>query len=143
MVTADALRWTDARLFDAVLLDAPCSATGTFRRNPDVLWNARPTDIASLATLQRELLDSAARRVKPGGRLIYSVCSLETEEGEGQSRSFLAAHPDFTIEPVRPGEAGSPEASRTAEGWLRILPHHAPGGLDGFFIARFVRKEGK
>ena len=138
----DAAAWSDERAFDAVLLDAPCTATGTFRRHPDVLWNARPGDIPALAQVQARLLASAARRVKAGGRLVYSVCSLEPEEGEAQVRGFLAAHPDFVLDPIAPGEGGAPAASRTADGWLRILPHHAEGGLDGFFIARFGRPSG-
>jgi 16S rRNA (cytosine967-C5)-methyltransferase len=140
VITADAGVWPDERCFEAVLLDAPCSASGTFRRHPDVLWNARPSDIASLAGAQGRLLAAAAKRVKPGGRLIYSVCSLEREEGEDQVRAFLAALPDFSLDPIAPGEGGAPAASGTAEGWLRILPHHAPGGLDGFFVARFRLK---
>jgi len=139
VVAAEAAGWADGRTFDAVLLDAPCSATGTFRRHPDVLWNARPPDIASLAGVQAKLLASAAARVIPGGRLIYSVCSLEREEGEDQVRAFLAAHPDFTLDPATPGEGGAPAASLAPEGWLRVLPHHLGGGLDGFFIARFRR----
>ncbi len=138
-VTADAVAWTDGRLFDAVLLDAPCSATGTFRRHPDVLWNAKPGDIPSLVQLQSRLLAAAAKRVRPGGRMVYSVCSLEPEEGEAQARGFLSTNPDFTLEPLEPGEGGSPLVSLAPEGWLRILPHHADGGLDGFFIARFRR----
>jgi len=137
VVAADAAEWPDTRAFDAVLLDAPCSATGTFRRHPDVLWNARPSDIASLAGAQAGLLAAAARRVKPGGRLVYSVCSLEREEGEDQARAFLTACPDFRLDPVTPDEGGAPDACVTPEGWLRILPHHASGGLDGFFVARF------
>ncbi len=139
-VVADAAAWTDQRLFDAVLLDAPCSATGTFRRHPDVLWNARPGDIPALAQTQAALLASAAARVRPGGLLVYSVCSLEPEEGEAQARAFLAARPEFALAPIAPGEGGAPLASLTPDGWLRILPHHAEGGLDGFFIARFVRR---
>ncbi|HRD29967.1 MAG TPA: RsmB/NOP family class I SAM-dependent RNA methyltransferase, partial [Caulobacter sp.] len=126
--------------FDAVLLDAPCSATGTFRRHPDVLWAAAPGDVASLAAVQTRMLDSAAARVKPGGRLVYCVCSLEPEEGEAQVRGFLARHPDFTTVPVAPGEGGAPAASVGPEGWLRILPHHLAGGIDGFFAARMVRR---
>jgi 16S rRNA (cytosine967-C5)-methyltransferase len=135
----DAAAWPDARTFDAVLLDAPCTATGTFRRHPDVLWNARPGDIPALVRAQDRLLASAARRVGAGGRLVYSVCSLEPEEGEAQARSFLAAHPDFILDRIEPEEAGAPAASASAEGWLRVLPHHAEGGLDGFFIVRFRR----
>lgn len=139
VVAAEAARWSDPRSFDAVLLDAPCSATGTYRRHPDVLWNAKPGDIAALAQTQAELLTAAAGRVKRGGRMVYSVCSLEPEEGEGQVRAFLSAHGDFTLESMAQGEAGAPAASLAREGWLRILPHHADGGLDGFFIARFRR----
>jgi 16S rRNA (cytosine967-C5)-methyltransferase len=135
----DAGAWSDARTFDAVLLDAPCTATGTFRRHPDVLWNARPGDIPALVQVQARLLASAAGRVKPGGRLVYSVCSLEPEEGEAQVRGFLAAHPEFALDPIAAEEAGAPPASLAPEGWLRILPHHAEGGLDGFFIARLRR----
>ncbi len=137
LVIADAATWRDSRLFDAVLLDAPCSATGTFRRHPDVLWNARPTEIAPLVVAQRELIAAAAARVKPGGRLVYSVCSLEFEEGEAQARALLMSQPLFQIDPIAPGECGAPAASVAPEGWLRILPHHATGGMDGFFIARF------
>ena len=127
--------------FDAVLLDAPCASTGTFRRHPDVLWATRPGDIAKLAETQRRLLAAAARRVRPGGRLVYCVCSLEPEEGEGQIEPFLAAHPDFRLDPALPGEGGAPEASLTPVGTLRILPGHREGGTDGFFAARFVREE--
>lgn len=140
VVAADARTWADKRTFDAVLLDAPCSATGTFRRHPDVLWAAAPGDIASLAGVQIRMLDSAAGRVKPGGRLVYCVCSLEPEEGEAQIRGFLARHPDFSLEPVAAGEGGAPADSVSPEGWLRILPHHLEGGIDGFFAARMIRK---
>jgi 16S rRNA (cytosine967-C5)-methyltransferase len=138
-VVADAETWDDARDFDAVLLDAPCTSTGTFRRNPDVLWTLGPRDIAKLAEVQSRLLDAAAARVKPGGRLIYCVCSLEPEEGEAQVRAFLKRHADFATAPADPAACGAPAASLTAEGWLRILPHHLEGGLDGFFIAALVR----
>ncbi len=137
IVTADAGSWPDRRTFDAVLLDAPCSATGTFRRHPDALWAARPGDIASLAAVQSRLLDSAARRTKPGGRMVYCVCSLEPEEGEGQVAAFLNRTPGMVLDPVRPGEGGSPAASLKADGTLRILPHHLDGGTDGFYVARF------
>jgi 16S rRNA (cytosine967-C5)-methyltransferase len=123
-----------------VLLDAPCSATGTFRRHPDVLWAARPSDVASLAAVQARLLDAAARRVRPGGRLVYCVCSLEPEEGEAQVTAFLQRNADFTLSPVEPGEGGAPEASLRDDGMLRILPHHRPGGLDGFYAARLTRR---
>jgi 16S rRNA (cytosine967-C5)-methyltransferase len=140
-VVADGLTWEDPRLFDAVLLDAPCTSTGTFRRHPDVLWLTRPGDIAALAAAQAELLTAAAARVRPGGALIYSVCSLEREEGEAQARDFLLARPDFTLLPIHAGEGGAPAVSLAGEGWLRILPFHLEDGADGFFIARFARSE--
>jgi 16S rRNA (cytosine967-C5)-methyltransferase len=140
-VVADAEIWGDARLFDAVLLDAPCTSSGTFRRNPDVLWTLSPRDIAKLAQVQSRMLDAAAARVKPGGRLVYCVCSLEPEEGEAQVRAFLKRHPEFATAPADPAVCGAPVASLTAEGWLRILPHHLEGGLDGFFVAALVRGE--
>jgi 16S rRNA (cytosine967-C5)-methyltransferase len=139
VVVAEAAEWKDGRTFDAVLLDAPCSATGTFRRHPDVLWVASPADIPKLAAVQSKLLDSAARRTKPGGRLVYCVCSLEWEEGENQVTAFLARHKDFALEPAAAGEGGAPEASLRPDGTLRILPHHREGGTDGFYIARMRR----
>ena len=138
-ITADAAEWRDGRSFDAVLLDAPCSATGTFRRHPDVLWVASPADVPKLAAIQSRLLDSAARRTRLGGRLVYCVCSLESEEGEGQVAAFLARTPGFDIDPVEPGEGGAPEASLRPDGTLRILPHHRSGGTDGFYVARMKR----
>jgi 16S rRNA (cytosine967-C5)-methyltransferase len=137
IVTADAAAWPDKRGFDAVLLDAPCSATGTFRRHPDVLWAAKPGDIASLAAVQARLLDAAARRLKPGGRLVYCVCSLEPEEAEAQVAAFLARTPGLALDPIAGGEGGAPAASLRPDGTLRILPHHLPGGTDGFYVARF------
>lgn len=137
VVAADAAVWDDTRTFDAILLDAPCSATGTFRRHPDVLWAARPGDVASLAGVQSRILDSAADRLKPGGQLVYTVCSLEPEEGEAQVEAFLARRKDMALEPITAGEGGAPEASLTPRGTLRLLPHHRDGGQDGFFAARF------
>jgi 16S rRNA (cytosine967-C5)-methyltransferase len=136
-VAADAATWPDRRTFDAVLLDAPCSATGTFRRHPDVLWAAKPSDVAGLAAVQSKLLDAAARRTRPGGRLVYCVCSLEPEEGEGQVAAFLARTPGVTLYPIAEGEGGSPPASLRPDGTLRILPHQIEGGTDGFYVARF------
>ena len=138
-MVADAADWKDGRAFDAVLLDAPCSATGTFRRHPDVLWVASPKDIPALAALQSRLLDSAARRVKTGGRLVYCVGSLEPEEGEAQVAAFLARTPAFALDPIAAGEGGSAAASLRPDGTLRVLPHHREGGTDGFFIARLRR----
>jgi 16S rRNA (cytosine967-C5)-methyltransferase len=137
VVAADAATWPDKRSFDAVLLDAPCSATGTFRRHPDVLWAAKPSDVAGMAAVQSKLLDAAARRTKSGGRLVYCVCSLEPEEGEGQVTAFLSRTPGMSLDPIAAGEGGAPAASVRPDGTLRILPHHLEGGTDGFYVARF------
>lgn len=138
IVTADALEWDAPEQFDAVLLDAPCSATGTFRRHPEVLYRARPRIIAESAELQSALLDRAAAAVKPGGSLVYAVCSLEPAEGEDQITTFLARHPEFAIAPVDPQVPG---IAPTEQGWLRIVPGMLEnrGGLDGFFTAHLVR----
>jgi len=138
LIAADALTWTPKRQFDAILLDAPCSATGTFRRHPEVLYRARPKVIAESAELQAKLLDRAAAWLRDGGALIYSVCSLEPQEGEDVVGAFLGSHADFRIEaPV--GLPSFVPVSR--QGWVRILPGllEPEGGLDGFFIARLVR----
>jgi 16S rRNA (cytosine967-C5)-methyltransferase len=143
MLMGDAETFEDKRQFDIVLLDAPCSATGTFRRQPDVLWATRPSDIAKLADVQHRLLDSAADRVKDGGTLLYCTCSLEREEGETQVVAFLRRHKNFSVAPVSAedaAKAGIPAQSVCAEGWLRLLPHQRPGGQDGFFIARLIRQ---
>jgi 16S rRNA (cytosine967-C5)-methyltransferase len=141
LVEVDALAFEPNAQADAILLDAPCSATGTFRRHPEVLYRASSRMIADSAELQRRLLARAACCLKPGGALVYSVCSLEPEEGERIIDAFLAAHPDFAIDAPRPGEL--PEfVAPTPRGYVRILPGllEAEGGLDGFFIARLVRR---
>jgi 16S rRNA (cytosine967-C5)-methyltransferase len=141
LVEADALTWEPGAQFDSILLDAPCSATGTFRRHPEVLYRARPRIVADNAELQRQLLARAGAWLKPEGVLVYSVCSLEPEEGERVIGDFLAGNADFEIDSPRPGEL--PDfVTPAAEGWARILPGllEAEGGLDGFFIARLVRR---
>lgn len=141
VVVANGEEWEDDRTFDAVLLDAPCTATGTLRRNPEVLRATRPADVAKLADVQHRLLDAAALRVKPGGRLVYCVCSLEREEGETQIIAFLRRNPAFRTVAADPAAVGAPAEAVTPEGWLRILPSQWPehGGLDGFFAARLER----
>ncbi|AWN48022.1 MFS transporter [Methylobacterium terrae] len=138
----DALALPEDRPFDAVLLDAPCSATGTVRRHPDVPWAKGEGDLSRLVGLQRRLLDKAARLTRPGGRLVYCTCSLEPEEGEAQGEAFLARHADFVRRPIAPEEVGDP-ALLTASGDLRTLPSHWPdegrGGLDGFYAVRLER----
>ena len=143
VVAVPAEDWDDPRLFDAVLLDAPCTSTGTFRRNPEVLRATKPADVAKLADVQHRLLDAAALRVKPGGRLVYCVCSLEREEGETQVIAFLRRNPAFRTSPAVPADLGAPDEALTPEGWLRILPSMwaEKGGLDGFFIARLDRTD--
>lgn len=141
LVVADGSEWPKGRSFDAILVDAPCSSTGTLRRHPDVGHIKSEKDIVSLAGVQARLLDAAAGAVKPGGRLVYSTCSLEPEEGEHQARKFLARHKDYRIEPISADEIGGFAELVSSEGWLRSLPHHLAGfgGVDGFFVVRFVR----
>ncbi len=138
-LVADALDYRPDAPVDAVLLDAPCSATGTFRRHPEVLYRARPAVIAELAELQAMLLASAATMVRPGGILVYAVCSLEKAEGEDIVTAFIAGHPDWKIVPPMTGELPDGVAS-SPEGWVRILPGMLAdaGGLDGFFVARLL-----
>lgn len=136
-VVADIRKWDSTTQFDAVLLDAPCTATGTFRRHPDVLHRIGERQIAELAELQAVLLDHAADWVKPGGSLVYATCSLEPEEGEAQIAAFLAKHPGFSI-----GSAELPEPfTADPEGGFRIKPPMLAeaGGLDGFYLAQLVK----
>jgi 16S rRNA (cytosine967-C5)-methyltransferase len=130
-----------AQPFDAVLLDAPCSATGTIRRHPDIALGKGPADAARLAPLQDALLDNAARLTRPGGTLVYAVCSLQPEEGEGRIEGFLKHHPDFTRVAVTADEIGGLAEAITAAGDLRTLPCFlgAEGGMDGFYAARLRR----
>jgi 16S rRNA (cytosine967-C5)-methyltransferase len=137
-VRADALDWEPRPEFDAILLDAPCSATGTFRRHPEVLYRARPAVIAENAKLQASLLVRAASWLKPGGTLVYSVCSFEPQEGEDVLKSFLRQNAGFRLNRSSVLTEFVPVASAC---WVRILPGilEAEGGLDGFFMARLVR----
>ena len=141
LVHADALEWEPKRRFDAILLDAPCSATGTFRRHPEVLYRASARVIAESAIVQARLLARTAGWLEPGATLVYSVCSLEPEEGERVIAGFLAGNPGFEVAPPEPGELPG-FVGPTAEGYVRILPGllEDRGGLDGFFIARLVRR---
>ncbi len=131
--------------FDAILVDAPCSATGTARRNPDVLWTKKPGDISALAAIQTRILDRALSLLKPGGLLVYCTCSLEPEEGEAQIGALLRRNPDVVREKIDPIALGLPEEAATPDGDLRLLPYFLPNddarqrGLDGFFIARLKR----
>jgi 16S rRNA (cytosine967-C5)-methyltransferase len=145
VVVADAATW-QAGPFDAVLIDAPCSATGTIRRHPDIPWQKQPNDIEKLSALQQRLLDNAVRITKPGGLIVYCTCSLEPEEGEAAIASFLARTPTVGRRPITPAEVFEQAQFVTPEGDLRTLPSHWPsddprlGGLDGFFAARLERR---
>lgn len=154
IVTADAASWQPGRTFDAVLLDVPCLSTGTIRRHPDLLHLKRPSDLGKIVELQRSLIENAARLVRPGGRLVYCVCSLQREEGEGVVEAFLASHAEFQRDPVTAGQLFDRAEWITPAGDLRTLPFQDPGvgrshgspgdtvrtGMDGFYGARLVRK---
>lgn len=138
---ADARVWVPGAPADAVLLDAPCSATGTVRRHPEILWRKDRSDLLAQAGLQYDLLRAAARMVRPGGLLVYCVCSLAREEGEDVVDAFLADGPDFQREPLCPEELGGQDNLLTQAGDLRTLPSHWAdrGGMDGFFACRLRR----
>jgi 16S rRNA (cytosine967-C5)-methyltransferase len=136
----DLRAWEPVEQADAILLDAPCTSTGIYRRHPDVLHRIGPRQIEELAELQGQLLARAALWLKRGGTMVYATCSLERAEGEDQIAAFLAAHPDFAVQPARAEELPAGIAP-TAEGFVRTLPDvlAEQGGTDGFFIARLVR----
>jgi 16S rRNA (cytosine967-C5)-methyltransferase len=143
---ADATEWQGANGgFDGILVDAPCSATGTIRRHPDVAWLRQHADFAGLTVLQGRLLRRAAAMLKPGGMLVYCTCSLEPEEGEQAISALLADEPGIRRAPIEPSEVAGLAEIITADGDLRTLPCHLPhpeprlGGLDGFYAARLVR----
>jgi 16S rRNA (cytosine967-C5)-methyltransferase len=144
-VTADALTYAPDQLFDGVLLDAPCSATGTFRRHPEVVWHREAADISGRVKLQRQFLGHAAGLVRPGGVLIYCVCSLEPQEGEAQARWALDRNLGLEPFPIGAAELGGWAAPVTGEGFVRThpgltVPGEKAGTLDGFFIARFRKR---
>lgn len=144
-IAVDALEW-EAEPFDAILLDAPCSSTGAIRRHPDVPWLKNEADLSALTTLQGKLLDRAVGMLKPGGMLVYCVCSLEPEEGEHQVAALLERDPRVVRNPVAAQDVFDRKEFVTDEGDLRTLPLHLPdsdplwGGLDGFYAARLTRK---
>jgi 16S rRNA (cytosine967-C5)-methyltransferase len=144
-VTADVLDW-QAGPFDAVLLDAPCSSTGTIRRHPDIPWLKAEADIATMADLQTRLLDRAVELVKPGRRLVYCVCSLEPEEGEQQIVQLLARDKRVVRDAITADDVCGCSEFITPDGDLRTLPTHLPdpdprwAGLDGFYAARLIRR---
>src|SRR6185369_8680460 len=146
-VVTDAAEWPGLGNggFDGVLVDAPCTSTGTIRRHPDVAWLRQEADIAALSALQKRLLERAVALLKPGGTLVYCTCSLEPEEGEQAIASLLAAEPAVHRAPVESSEVAGLAEIITADGDLRTLPCHLPhadprlAGLDGFYAARLVK----
>jgi 16S rRNA (cytosine967-C5)-methyltransferase len=161
-IVADAAEWQGGAKgggFDGILVDAPCTSTGTIRRHPDVAWLRQEVDIAALAALQKRLLQKAVALLRPGGTLVYCTCSLEPEEGEQAISALLAAEPAMRRAPVDAGEVAGLNEIVTAEGDLRTLPSHLRhddprfdprlgdprlddprlGGLDGFYAARLVK----
>jgi 16S rRNA (cytosine967-C5)-methyltransferase len=146
-VVTDAAEWPGGGNggYDGVLVDAPCTSTGTIRRHPDVAWLRQEADIAALTTLQKRLLQKAVALLKPGGTLVYCTCSLEPEEGEQAIASLLATEAGMRRAPVDASEVAGLGEIVTAEGDLRTLPCHLPhddprlGGMDGFYAARLVK----
>jgi 16S rRNA (cytosine967-C5)-methyltransferase len=148
MVVADGADWLDRshdRGFDGILVDAPCTSTGTIRRHPDVGWLRQESDIAPLVAAQKRLLQKSVALLRPGGTLVYCTCSLEPEEGEQAISALLASEPAMRRVPIEAGEVAGLGEVVTANGDLRTLPCHLPhhdprlGGLDGFYAARLVK----
>ena len=159
-VEADLHTWEPDTLFDAILLDAPCSATGTLRRHPDAAWTKRKSDLKALIDLQAALLERALKWLKPGGRLVYCTCSLQPEEGADQIEALLSRNADFVRLPITADDIGGLESAVTDTGDLRTLPYMSfsvvnrygetnsdqdngsafPSGMDGFFASRLMRK---
>ncbi|WP_332692567.1 RsmB/NOP family class I SAM-dependent RNA methyltransferase [Devosia sp.] len=143
-VVADAGNYAPVSPYDGVLLDAPCSATGTFRRHPEVIWHRSVGDVAGRVRLQRALITNAFRCLEAGGVLVYCVCSLEPAEGEGQVEWALETLPGLELWPVTPSELPGLESAVTGRGLVRTHPGMAPGGrdggMDGFFVARLRRR---
>jgi 16S rRNA (cytosine967-C5)-methyltransferase len=143
---ADATGFMPPELFDAILLDAPCSSTGTIRRHPDVTWLKSHKDVDQLAALQTKLLDATLGQLKVGGTLVFSTCSLQPEEGEWQAEEFLKRQPNMSRVPVTADELDGLSELINDQGDIRSLPCHlsdiednTSGGMDGFFAARFVK----
>jgi 16S rRNA (cytosine967-C5)-methyltransferase len=141
-VTSDALRWLPSFAPDAILLDAPCSATGTLRRHPDVAWLRTPEEIARLTVTQHALLRHALDMLSPGGILVYSVCSLQPEEGKTQIAQLIKERKDVTLEAISPAEIGGLSECLTEAGEVRTLPCHLVelDGMDGFYVARLKKR---
>ncbi|MBU1174180.1 MAG: MFS transporter [Alphaproteobacteria bacterium] len=144
IIVADAAAPLELSPFDAVLVDAPCSATGTFRRHPEVLVNRTAADVADRVALQRRIVANAVPLVGPGGSLVFATCSLERAEGEDQADWIAGSFPDLVPAPIRRGELNAPDQALTPGGRLRThpgldWPEIGAGGMDGFYVARFFR----
>lgn len=144
IICSDAVLWLDnnpEQLFDIILLDAPCSATGTLRRHPEVVHIKSIRDVDKVIDIQKELLQKASSHLVSGGKLIYCTCSLSKQEGEDQVKEFLLKNPDYKTIKITPPDILY--QALTVEGWLRILPQHldALGGTDGFFIAILTKEK--
>jgi 16S rRNA (cytosine967-C5)-methyltransferase len=147
LILKDATQYKPEKLADAVLLDAPCTSSGTLRKNPDILWRLSHkkgnyfSHMRSLIEIQRALLDSASKMIKSGGFIIYSVCSLEKEEGENQIVDFIKKNSKFIIDPIKESEIDIAKKAITKEGFIKTLPffNSEEGGMDGFFIARLTK----
>ncbi len=141
LIAADAVTWRPSQLAEMVLVDAPCSATGTIRRHPDVARLKKPDDVAKLAGVQDRLLTAALEMTAPGGTVVYCSCSLQPQEGPERIEALIGAGAAVTREPVKPGEVGGMEDLISADGDLRTLPCHLPeqGGMDGFYAARLIK----
>ena len=129
---------------DALLLDAPCTATGTLRRHPESSLIKRPRDVARMATLQLALAKSAIKMLRPGGRMVVCTCSLQPEEGEQLASQLIQRHAELTVSPIRPEEVPGMESGISEQGWLRLTPAlwADRGSMDGFFVARFEKATG-
>jgi 16S rRNA (cytosine967-C5)-methyltransferase len=143
-VVADATTFQSDVAYDAVLVDAPCSATGTIRRHPDIPWVKTEADLRALVAAQHKLIANAISLARPGAPIVFATCSLQPEEGKEQANWALAGHP-ISLSPIMAGEAIGVEDRWISQGWLRTLPSFSPdlnvgGGMDGFFAARFVRQ---
>ena len=147
LVEADILEFEPEEMFDAILLDAPCSSTGTIRRHPDVLWTKSPEEITALAKLQYQLLEKAKDFLKPGGSFVFSNCSMLKEEGEDLLSKISKQFEDIKLDPIKPDEINGLEDCINGQGALRTLPFHLAhkehetySGLDGFFACRFIKQ---
>ncbi|MGB1539354.1 MAG: 16S rRNA (cytosine(967)-C(5))-methyltransferase RsmB [Rickettsiales bacterium] len=141
-VQGDVLEWEATAAYDAILLDAPCSATGTLRRHPEIAWRRSVDDVAELSALQLQMIEKAQHWLKPGGVLVYCVCSLEKAEGEAHIATVKQTCPDLRLKPIVPEEVGGLAELITPQGVLRALPHYLAdqGGMDGFFAMRFEKQ---